>query len=148
MMSPSISTHILLKINLRIKILYCLLFLKTEEEEFCNYPYQTSAIFIYILTNVTEFMPEMDKYLSSVIPFSWRANFHMVIPKTHKSFRLNHLKFQMQKFGCHLPLPKGTSCQNKTFSEFRFLIYTLVLGFTWTSEVRSDGYRTCPSQAQ
>lgn len=70
MMSPSISTDILLKINLRIKILYCLLFLKTEEEEFFNYSYQTSAIFIYILTNVTEFMPEMDKYLSSVIPFS------------------------------------------------------------------------------
>ncbi|XP_019327864.1 PREDICTED: LOW QUALITY PROTEIN: regulation of nuclear pre-mRNA domain-containing protein 1A [Aptenodytes forsteri] len=66
----SISTHILLKINLRIKILYCLLFLKTEEEEFCNYSYQTSAIFIYILTNVTEFMPEMDKYLSTVIPLS------------------------------------------------------------------------------
>jgi len=70
MMSPSISTHILLKINLRIKILYCLLFLKTEEEEFCNYLYQTSIIFTYILTSVTEFMPEMDKYLSSVIPFS------------------------------------------------------------------------------
>lgn len=55
MMSPSISTNILLKINLRTKILYCLLFLKTEEEEFCKYSYQISAILIYILTNITEF---------------------------------------------------------------------------------------------
>lgn len=52
-----------------MKILYCLLFLKTEEEEFCNYLDQTSTVYTYIFTNITEFLLLQDE------------NFHTVVPK-------------------------------------------------------------------
>lgn len=92
MMSPSLSIHILLKINLRIKILYCLLFLETKGKNsltahtkpLLSSIFSQTLLNLYPVANNTEFVCKTDKYLSEPCLFLEDQNFHMVVPEICK----------------------------------------------------------------
>lgn len=57
----------------------------------------------------------------------------MVVPKTRvlsaRSFEIPNAEVWLS-LALKLPLPKGKSCENKMFSDFHFVTYTLAIGFT------------------